>query len=49
MAKKINSNMTEATLIIILISTMTINIFGQQCDSCKKEFDELFASANKMQ
>jgi len=33
--------MTKAILIIILIFTMAINIFGQQCDSCKKEFDKL--------
>lgn len=39
--------MTKATLIIILISIITINIFGQQCDSCKKEFDKLLMIKNK--
>lgn len=33
--------MTNSTLIIFLISTIAINLYGQQCDSCKMEFDKL--------
>lgn len=39
--------MTKIILLIMLILTIAISLFGQQCDSCKKEFDELLVIMNK--
>jgi hypothetical protein len=47
MAKQKHSIMTKINLTFILITTLTINLFGQQCDSCKKEFDKLLMIKEK--
>jgi hypothetical protein len=39
--------MKNTTLILFLISIFTINVYGQQCDSCKKEFDKLLMIKEK--
>ncbi|MCX7735702.1 MAG: hypothetical protein N2319_03215 [Candidatus Kapabacteria bacterium] len=39
--------MPKITFIFIIISYLTVNLFGQQCDSCKKEFDILFVIKEK--
>jgi len=40
--------MIKVNLIVILILTISISSFGQQCDSCKKEFDKLLLIQNKV-
>ncbi len=39
--------MKNITLIILLITIFTISTYGQQCDSCKKEFDKLLLIKEK--
>lgn len=39
--------MKKSTLVLVLISIFTINTLGQQCDSCKKEFDKLLMIKGK--
>ena len=42
MVKQTHNNMVKLNLIIILLLTsISINSFGQQCDSCNREFDKL--------
>jgi len=39
--------MTKINLTLLLILALTIRTFGQQCDSCKDEFDRLLIIKNK--
>ncbi len=48
MVKQKHSIMTKTNLIFILITTLTINLFGKQCDSCRKEFDKLLIIKEKL-
>jgi hypothetical protein len=47
MVRQKHSIMIKATLTFILISTFTINMLGQQCDSCKMDFDKLLMIKEK--
>jgi hypothetical protein len=47
MVRQKHNNMIKTTLIFFLTSSLTINIFGQDCDSCKMEFEKLLMIKEK--